>query len=146
MHIYKITNKTNGKVYIGQHNGSNPDYFASGSLIKRLVYELGEENFEREIIRDCRSKKEMDFFEWHYVTQFNSIDKDHGYNLKMPYLEKQDITITVPKFVLDEANKLKTSEEITKEVAFMKRLFLIVFDDNMEFRYPDPHEEMFKVD
>jgi len=46
-YVYLWTNNFNGKRYIGSHNGSNPDYTASGVAIRRAFLKYGIENFTR---------------------------------------------------------------------------------------------------
>lgn len=59
--IYKITNKINGKYYIGKHQTSDLDdgYFGSGKLISRAIKKYGIENFTKEILFIFDNQQEM---------------------------------------------------------------------------------------
>lgn len=88
--IYKIENKINHKVYIGQsidiytrwynhkyclRNGTHYNLHLQNSWNK-----YGEENFDFCIIKQC-DKNELDAFEIKYISQYKSYDENFGYNL-----------------------------------------------------------------
>ena len=49
-YIYKITNKTNGKWYIGSHEGYRKNYMGSGVALNNAYQKYGIENFTKEIL------------------------------------------------------------------------------------------------
>jgi len=59
--IYKTTNKLSGKYYIGMHSTDNLDdgYLGSGNRIRLAIKKHGKENFTREIIEFCKTRKEL---------------------------------------------------------------------------------------
>jgi hypothetical protein len=50
--LYVVTNRLNGKFYIGVHETPNPhdDYLGSGTSITKAVKKYGRENFYREVV------------------------------------------------------------------------------------------------
>lgn len=50
--VYLVTNKTNGKLYVGKHSTKNIDdgYLGSGKGIKRAIDKYGIENFEKKVL------------------------------------------------------------------------------------------------
>ena len=81
MIIYKITNKVNGKIYIGQDKNNNPNYLGSGKKIKRAVKKYGKENFIKEIIEECVDENHMNEREVYWIMFYNSQDRKIGYNI-----------------------------------------------------------------
>ena len=63
--IYKITNKINGKFYIGKHKTSKIDdaYFGSGKHLKNAIEKYGAQNFVFEILIDLNNYEEMTLLE-----------------------------------------------------------------------------------
>lgn len=82
--IYKITNKLNNKIYIGQsiditrrwweHKHDN----RSNSLIHLAITKYGEENFTFEVIEEC-SQDQLNEREQYWIEFYNSFED--GYNL-----------------------------------------------------------------
>ena len=80
--IYKVTNKINGKVYIGQsvdigkrwrqHMTAEDDIY-----FHKAIQKYGVENFEWEVIEQCK-KKDLDEREIYWIEYYDSFNK--GYN------------------------------------------------------------------
>ena len=80
--IYKVTNKINGKVYIGQsvdigrrwhqHMTAEDDIY-----LHKAIQKYGVENFEWEVIEQCK-KKDLDEREIYWIEYYDSYNK--GYN------------------------------------------------------------------
>jgi group I intron endonuclease len=90
-YLYRITNIINNKVYIGQSNkekdrwrqhkyfGRNPE--KTGQYIHRAMAKYGIENFIYEVIAMCKSEEDANEIETMLIKQYNSRDKQFGYNL-----------------------------------------------------------------
>jgi hypothetical protein len=59
--VYQITNKITNYIYIGCHitENINDKYFGSGTNIKKAIKSFGKENFEKIILFNFDSKKDM---------------------------------------------------------------------------------------
>lgn len=88
MIIYKVTNKVNGKVYIGQtiRNLEIRKWehlqCAKDGVKTHLYYAIrkyGEDNFTFEIIAEASSKQELNELERYYIKKYDSIN--NGYNM-----------------------------------------------------------------
>ena len=80
--IYKITNKLNGKIYIGQHmtEDLNDGYMGSGVAIRRAIKKYGEENFSKEVLCFCTDWDTMNSMEEAIVNEA-FVSKPETYNM-----------------------------------------------------------------
>ena len=91
-YLYTITNQQNGKVYVGQSidekgRWKQHKYFAknpekSGQYIHRAMAKHGIEHFSFEVIALCVSQADADYTEDQLINQYDSRNKEKGYNLK----------------------------------------------------------------
>ena len=81
--VYKITNKVNGKIYIGAHQTSNLNdgYMGSGIALKRAIRKYGMQNFEKEYLLVCSSLEEMYSIEKVLVNE-SFLKRKDVYNIK----------------------------------------------------------------
>lgn len=82
-YIYKITNKNDGRIYIGQHKSSTLDenYWGSGIYISRAIAKYGTSMFNREIVEWCASRDELNNKEMKWIAYYNSTNPKLGYNI-----------------------------------------------------------------
>ena len=100
--VYQITELNTNKKYIGKKNFWKPKilpinktrkrrvrtrvesdwktYFSSSSQIQKLVEESGEEKFKREILKLCKTKGEMSYYEAKLQFENNVLFRDDYYN------------------------------------------------------------------
>lgn len=93
MILYLITNKINGKRYVGQHVGNDLQaywlrnvYLAqNGYQGKRLLYRAvrkhGPENFDVEVLTFVETKEELDRYEIGLIAHLDLCNPEKGYNL-----------------------------------------------------------------
>lgn len=69
--IYKIINKVNGKMYIGQHITDDLDdgYMGSGKVIKLAIRKYGEEAFTKEWLEFAENAEDLNYLERMYVNE-----------------------------------------------------------------------------
>jgi hypothetical protein len=97
--VYRISNLTNNKSYIGKKlfkstrtktlkgkrkkvksDSGWRDYYGSNALLKADVEALGPENFKREILKLCKSKGTCNYWEMKYQIQHEVLESDQWYN------------------------------------------------------------------
>lgn len=88
--LYKIINQLNGKVYIGQTIDDKRRWISHKSFAKqtepvqyihRAMAKYGIENFIFEVIATCRTQEDANEVEKILIIQYNSQDKEMGYNI-----------------------------------------------------------------
>lgn len=125
MFIYKITNKINNKIYIGQvYNKTIYDRFARHIkeasethpiILDRAIYKYGSENFIIEQIDEATSLPELNEKEIYWIKYYNSTNKNIGYNLTPggnggnTYLNKTEDELKQIKEKISNANKGKNN-------------------------------------
>ena len=81
-YIYKITNKLNGKYYIGSSKHSpnkNWSYYGSGRAINIAINKYGKHNFVKEIL--IESNEDIKQIEKDLLTKFNAKNDKMSYNM-----------------------------------------------------------------
>lgn len=89
--IYKIENKINGKVYIGQsidiehrwsgHKSKLRNSKHQNDYLQKSWNKYGEDNFDFSVICEC-NKEDLDNKEIYYIDYYKSTDSKYGYNLR----------------------------------------------------------------
>jgi hypothetical protein len=82
--LYKITNLVNNKIYIGVHKTKNinDSYMGSGIGIKQAIKKYGINNFKKEILKICKTEKEMFNIEASIVNK-EFVSRSDTYNQKI---------------------------------------------------------------
>lgn len=119
--IYKITNKINGKCYIGQSIHIERRWRehctkSSNSFISQAIKDFGKENFSFEVIEECKAE-ELNEKEEYYINFYNSITPN-GYNI----IEKSNGDFTAYTFitkdkVLQIISDIKNTNLTFKEIS-----------------------------
>jgi hypothetical protein len=100
--VYQITELDTGKMYIGKKNFWKPKtlpknskrsrrvrtrtesdwrtYFGSSKEVQLLVEQKGQENYKREILRLCKTKGEMSYYEAKLQFEKDVLLRDEYYN------------------------------------------------------------------
>lgn len=92
--IYKITNKINSKIYIGQTRVTEPQRWQQhvwyayncpnkdSLLLCYAIKKYGKENFQREVIEECDNDL-LNEKEIYWINYYNSTNRKIGYNLSL---------------------------------------------------------------
>lgn len=101
--IYKLINKINNKIYIGQTWRSLEERWGLGNryneYLSNSIKKHGKENFYYETLTFCGTQESANYCEDYFIKKFNSQDSEYGYNIR------------------DGGSKGKLSEETKKKVS-----------------------------
>ena len=83
-YLYQITNKVNGKIYIGVHETSakKDRYMGSGTVLKDAFKKYGRQNFEKTILEFFGTTRAMYDREAEIVDE-EFVKSDDTYNIKL---------------------------------------------------------------
>ncbi len=114
-YFYKITNLINGKFYYGIHSTNNLEdgYMGGGKLIREAIKKHGKENFQKEIVANCLTRKEVSDHEKLVVTMDLVLD-ENCYNLKTGG-DNESVHSEETRKLLSKANKGKKISKETRD-------------------------------
>lgn len=125
--IYKISNKTTGKFYIGSSVNIKSRFYAHKNLLRRNKHDnsylqaswnkYGEADFIFETILCC-FKEDLKEFEQYYLDQYIPFNKNNCYNLQKYALDNNLVSIKTIKGIEGSKRKGRTwSEESKKKMS-----------------------------
>lgn len=89
--VYKITNLIDNKCYVGQTTQNPPEKrfkehirlakYSRQDYLYKAIRTHNQENFIFEIIHECYSRSELNETEAFYIKQYNSSNRNKGYNI-----------------------------------------------------------------
>jgi group I intron endonuclease len=133
MIIYKVTNKINNKVYIGQTTRTlairkTEHYKPSNKhclYLHRALFYWPKEVFEWTVIYTANSIEELNDKEQYFITLFDSTNPEKGYNLTTGGLN----------FKMSEESKKKMSH-----YAQTKKVYTPTYINNLKISHTDNHK------
>ena len=129
-YLYRITNKINGKIYIGQTISPQKRWCGHknqakketpNQLISKAIKKYGSDNFEFEVIAICWSYEDANWTEEELIKQYDSLANNcKGYNLSLggetaPKTEewKQAVKKTKESWSIEKREAIKQQQAIS---------------------------------
>lgn len=85
MYVYIVTNKINGKKYIGMSINKKKwfreSYYGSGKLIKQAILKYGKDNFIKNIVKEFDNEYDCRLYERYLIEYNNAVDDKMYYNM-----------------------------------------------------------------
>lgn len=122
--VYKITNKINNKIYIGQTIQSIENRFnghcSQPNVHKKMpiawaIKKYGKENFKIEVIYYAKNKNDLNEKEMYYINFYNSRKKDIGYNISTGGSAGNNYCASIRKKSNDHCQKISKSKKGKKQ-------------------------------
>lgn len=119
-YVYIITNKTNGKKYIGSSRKSQIDenYYGSGKAVKDALKKYGKENFIREILWEGEGNARD--IETCYLIEFNASKNPMFYNMTNDARGNDLHQESTKRTVSEKLTGRKFSKEICEKISKAK--------------------------
>ena len=123
--IYKITNSTNNKVYIGwtsrdpstrfeEHQKTNKPKYQDRSAVSYAIEKYGVDNFTFDIVYQSYDYEHSRTIEAYFIAENNSLVEQWGYNLDMGGTGHKRTESTTEKHREKMLGKKQSSEHIAK--------------------------------
>jgi group I intron endonuclease len=78
--IYKTTNTSNGKIYVGKAKINDPMYLGSGIILAQAIKKYGQQSFKKEVLEECNDHN-VDEREIYWISRLDSTNRKIGYNI-----------------------------------------------------------------
>ena len=117
-YVYLITNKINGRKYVGSSRKSQIDenYYGSGKVIKDALKKYGKENFQRDILWEGKGNARD--IETYFLKKINAANNPLYYNLtndaRGNNLHKEETKKTVSEKLTGKKFSKERCENISK--------------------------------
>jgi hypothetical protein len=129
--VYKITNKLDGKFYIGTHKTDNLDdgYMGSGKYLNYAIKKHGEENFSKEILFTFDNAEAMFAKEAEIVNE-DFLATENTYNLRVGGFGGFDYVNSQRDLVVKRNRKIAAQRdykdpEYIKKVPMLQKGFMV---------------------
>ena len=149
MTIFKVTNETAGKVYVGYSINDNPNNLGAGKYIKRAVKDFGTRSFQKTILEEFESEESlshiMERLEF-WIKNYKADNPKYGYNESVQELIPQKKRLTKKLQVLltpedeDNLNAIiieKSMENKTKPLPVSRYVRQLIVEHIVEETAPE---------
>jgi len=149
MKIFKVENRTNGKVYVGYSVNDNPNNLGSGKYIKRAIKDFGTKAFVKTILEEFDTDESlghiMERVEF-WIKKYKADNPKYGYNESVQEMIPQKKRLTKKLQVLlspedeDNLNTIiiqKSMETKTKPMPVSRYVRQLIVEHIVEETSPE---------